>query len=672
MAVALSASDLFEFRLGGAVQALVDGRVLYLESRLDPKENAAQTRVMVIGPGRKVSPFTRGPHDQAPQLSPDGRWLAFLVRQEHVSQLWVMPTDGGEGRQVSDLRGGVNSYAWAPDSRSLALISELRGGELEKASHAAKSEREKHTADVRITSHAFYKLDGEGVFGPGQTQIVLQPLSGPARLVTNWRQRIEQVAYSADGATLWFISQALDLPAVDWAELWQLDPKAGGSPRLVAGDASWSVNQVVPAPHGEDVLVVASDPRELGYGNDQLYLLAPDGSRRRLLAALDRPIGNLSSSDLVPPPGPSVIWPIGHLPYALVSRNGRVDVIEVPLDGSVGQVLTEGDHAVHAMAAQGKALVLARSTAHEPSEIVVLSYGRERVLLRLNRQLLRRRPPVLPTRLAAKAKGGPNVDAWVLLPTEVPGTTLPAVLSIHGGPMMMYGRTYNFEFQLLAALGVAVVAANPRGSQGYGADFCQAIRKEWGVSDQADLFAALDAALEAFPQLDRQRLGVSGGSYGGFMTAWLIGHSDRFKAAHAARSVTDWQQMAGSGDVYWYWHQRLGGYPWDQVPAYRQQSPLTYVTAVHTPVLIEHQEGDLRCPIGQGESFYAALKALGRTAVLVRYPGESHGMTRSGKPWHRVHRLDLLSDWWRHFLLGQPAPSLANHLPETVAGAAAD
>lgn len=667
MAGPLCAEDLFRLKLGGAVQALGDGRVLYLESSLDRKENAAQTRVMAIVPGHRPVAFTRGPHDSSPAVSPDGRWLAFLARDQDSSQLWVMPTGGGEGHQVSDLRGGVHSFAWAPDSRSLALIATVSGGRLEAAATKPPTDQARHTAGVRVTSHAFYKLDGVGLFGPGQTQIIHQPLVGPARLLTSWTARIEQVAFGADGQQIWFISQGLDLPAVTWSELWRLDLSSSTPPRHVAGDANWSVGAVFPAPDQDLVLAIASDPAELGYGNDQLYLLTPGQERLRLLADLDRPIGDLSACDLVPPGGPSVIWPLGQpLPYALVSTEGRVDVVQVPLDGSPGRTMTRGDHAVHAMAAHPEGLVVARSTAREPSEIALVSDQGERVLIALNRHFLRQHPPAALSRFQVGAEGGPAVDTWVITPGErAAGGSVPAVLSIHGGPMMMYSRTYNFEWQLLAATGVAVIACNPRGSQGYGASFCAAIRPAWGELDQTDLEAACDGALARFPDLDRSRLGVAGGSYGGFMTLWLVGHTDRFKAAHAARSVSDWRQMAGSSDCFWYWHQLLGGYPWQEQAAFSQQSPLTYVADVDTPLLIEHQEGDLRCPIGQGESFYAALKALGKTAVLVRYPEEFHGMTRSGKPWHRVHRLGLLRDWWRHFLLGEEPPlSLAEHLLE--------
>lgn len=670
MARALSAQDLFGLRLGGAVQALADGRVLYLESSLDRKDNTAHSRVMALVPGRRPVAFTRGPHDSAPRVSPDGRWLAFLAGGDGPSQLWVMPTGGGEGHQVSDLLGGVRSFAWSPDSRSFALVTLVEGGRLQSASTKPRTDQERHTAGVRLASHAFYKLDGEGLFGPGKTEIVHQPLVGSPRLLTGLGARIGRVAFSADGRSLWFIRQSLDLPDVDWSELWQLELNSAAAPRHVAGDSVWSVDDVIPDPLQDRLLVIASDPAKLGYGNDQLYLLGPGQDRLRLLSDLDRPIGDLSACDLVPPGGPSVIWPQGQaMPYALVSTEGRVDVIEVPLDGTAGKTLTRGDHAVHAMAVHPEGLVVARSTAQEPSEIVMLRQGRERVLHRLNTAFLRRHPPQAPVRFSAAAAGGPSVDAWVILPKDPVGQRIPAVLSIHGGPMMMYGRTYTFEFQLLAALGIAVIACNPRGSQGYGEAFCSAISEEWGARDQADLMAACDQALASFPLIDPRRLGVSGGSYGGFMTTWLIGHSRRFSAAHAARSVTDWRQMAGSSDMFWYWHRRLGGHPWQDQAGWVQQSPLSYVDQVQTPVLIEHQEGDLRCPIGQGESYFTALKALGRVAVFVRYPGEFHGMTRDGKPWHRVHRLALLSDWWRHFLLGEPASSaLAPHLGTASVG----
>jgi dipeptidyl aminopeptidase/acylaminoacyl peptidase len=258
-----------------------------------------------------------------------------------------------------------------------------------------------------------------------------------------------------------------------------------------------------------------------------------------------------------------------------------------------------------------------------------------------------------PEHFVARAIHGPPVDTFLLGPVgREAGRRYPGVLVIHGGPMLMYGWAFSLELQWLAANGYAVVYANPRGSQGYGLEFCRAVRTEWGKKDLADLYSALDGALARAPWLDPDRLGVAGGSYGGFMATWIVGHSDRFKAAVAMRPIVDWRSLVGTGDGGWRWLQRTGGKGfWEDDTWYRQQSPVSYVANIATPLLIEQQEEDLRCPPGQGEMLYTLLKYLGRTPVrLVRYPGESHSMFRDGRPWHRLHRLRQLVEWFDTYL----------------------
>ncbi|HET7560534.1 MAG TPA: prolyl oligopeptidase family serine peptidase, partial [Limnochordia bacterium] len=192
---------------------------------------------------------------------------------------------------------------------------------------------------------------------------------------------------------------------------------------------------------------------------------------------------------------------------------------------------------------------------------------------------------------------------------------------------------------------------NPRGSQGYGEAFCTAIRERWGDLDRKDIEAALDTALAQNPWLDPTRLGVAGGSYGGYLTNWLIGHTDRFKAAVSGRCVADWRGMVGSGDLTWNWMVRAGALPWDERDAwYDQQSPIAYAKRITTPLLLEAQEEDHRCPIAQSELVFALVKAYGRAPVrFVRYPGESHGMSRDGRPWQRVHRLREIAAWFERY-----------------------
>jgi len=251
-------------------------------------------------------------------------------------------------------------------------------------------------------------------------------------------------------------------------------------------------------------------------------------------------------------------------------------------------------------------------------------------------------------RFKAQAPGGPEIDGWIMQPIGfAEGQRYPTILEIHGGPMAMYADAFFFEFQLLAAQGFGVVFSNPRGSQGYDEAHCMAIAKEWGNLDYKDLMAVLDTAIAENPWIDTERLGVTGGSYGGFMTNWIVGHTDRFKAAVTGRSICDWRMMVGTGDFGSYWIRKFDGVaPWVDDTHYKQQSPITYVGNVKTPILIEHQEGDLRCPIDQGMMWYTAIKYLNKAPVrFVTYPGEFHGMSRNGKPWNRIHRLGEIVSW---------------------------
>jgi dipeptidyl aminopeptidase/acylaminoacyl peptidase len=230
------------------------------------------------------------------------------------------------------------------------------------------------------------------------------------------------------------------------------------------------------------------------------------------------------------------------------------------------------------------------------------------------------------------------------------GKQYPAILYVHGGPMAMYGWTFFFEFQCLAAAGYAVIYTNPRGSQGYGQEFCSCIREDWGNLDYLDVMAGLDAALAAAPWIDRERLGIAGGSYGGFMTNWAVGHTDRFKAAVTQRSVVNEASSVGTSDFGYVDMASYPTRPWEDMTFYRGVSPLTFVEQIHTPLLIEHQEEDYRCPMEQAEQLYTALKVLRRTVEFVRYPDSSHGMSRTGKPWLRVYRLRTIRDWFDRFI----------------------
>jgi dipeptidyl aminopeptidase/acylaminoacyl peptidase len=245
---------------------------------------------------------------------------------------------------------------------------------------------------------------------------------------------------------------------------------------------------------------------------------------------------------------------------------------------------------------------------------------------------------------------GTRIHTWCMQPSPVTDRP-PVILEVHGGPMSMYGYRYVHEFQCLVAAGYAVVYTNPRGSVGYGRAFCEVIRGQWGDRDYRDVMAGLDQALAHWPSLNSERLGIAGGSYGGFMVNWAVSHTDRFQAAVTMRSVVNRFSAMGSSDLGWLRVPQYGSGPWWEDPApYWQQSPLRYASAIHTPLLIEHQANDQRLPVEQAEQLYSALQYLGRPVEMLLYPEESHGMSRGGRPWHRVHRLHEIVGWFDRYL----------------------
>jgi dipeptidyl aminopeptidase/acylaminoacyl peptidase len=256
-----------------------------------------------------------------------------------------------------------------------------------------------------------------------------------------------------------------------------------------------------------------------------------------------------------------------------------------------------------------------------------------------------------PEYMAYTGADGWPMDGWVMKPQDFdPGKKYPLILEIHGGPHAQYGYGFFHEMQMLVVAGYVVLYTNPRGSCGYGRDFALTVRGDWGTKDSLDILAGIDALLQK-GYIDERRMGVTGGSYGGFMTNWLIGHTDRFKAAVTDRSVTNLASDFGSGDIGWIFaDDEMETTPWENLGRYMQHSPISYVKNMHTPLLIIHSEQDLRCNIEQAEQLFAALKYLGREVLFVRFEGQSHGLSRAGHPKLRLERLRHIRDWFDKYL----------------------
>jgi dipeptidyl aminopeptidase/acylaminoacyl peptidase len=404
------------------------------------------------------------------------------------------------------------------------------------------------------------------------------------------------------------------------------------------------------SPDGRTIAFLARAELNAYGRNVQLFTVPSDGGQATCLSsALDRSCGALH------------VRPSGR-PTAGRSRwrpedRGDIGLWRVAATGSAApQRIVGGERVLNGFSASadGRTLAFAASRTVAPAEVFVCGAdgGDERRLTDLNRAWVESVALSAPERFRL-TRAGFELDVWVMRPAGfVAGQRYPTLLNIHGGPHAQYGHNFFDEFQVYAGAGYAVVYTNPRGSQGYGEAFTQAVVGDWGGGDYADVMAALDEALARYPFIDPERLGVLGGSYGGFLTSWTVGHTKRFKAACSERAVNCQYTMFGTSDIGHSFNVvELGGpLPWEDMARYIERSPLTYAKDMTTPLLILHSEDDLRCPIEQGEQLFVALKKLKREVRFVRFPGENHEMSRSGKPRHRLERFRHILDWFAKYL----------------------
>lgn len=667
----ITPEDLFNLHLVGDVEIHpIKDQVIYVDKVACRESNDYQSRLVSVTPGHDPIVYTKGTTDDTPRFSPDGRHLAFLSKRSGQSQVWLMPTDGGEARACTRIEGGVKEFIWHPDSKHLILIAHI-GPEGLKPEINEQEESDlyrKFNQDVKVISELAHKMDGVGYYTEKRKHVVIQSIEDhaePSQLTRGPFQH-HGLSVSPDGSKLVVISRyGDDYDRESFKQTAYVLPLgeedlSSAKPQPLAPDP-YSVSAVAFYPDGQRVLLLADNADDLGYDNTGLFEASLDGKSFCPIARdWDRPFTDLSISDM-PAPGsnPLTFSKDGSQVFALTSRNGTTQLARVDLQAGSVELLTDAPQVFYSFAINQSRThaALATTSPMNPGRIMWLALDGAPSLTTLsdpNQAILKELSLSVPERFSARTPDGPALDGWVMKPQDFSAETrYPTLLEIHGGPMMMYAESFFFEFQWLASLGYGVVYGNPRGSQGYGRDFCLAIQKRWGDKDYRDVMAILDTAIDQNAWIDSDRLGVLGGSYGGYMTNWIVGHSDRFKAAVTMRSVVDWKAMVGTGDGGWHWIRRANdAWPWGEDDAwYREQSPITYVPNITTPLLIEHQEGDLRCPIEQAEILYTAMKYFDRAPVkFIRYPDEFHGMSRNGKPWHRIYRLNTYQEWFSTYL----------------------
>ncbi|WP_026546835.1 S9 family peptidase [Paenarthrobacter nicotinovorans] len=607
--------------------------------------------------------ITRGFRDSSPAFSPDGLVLAFLRSDpDGKPQLFVVEAAGGEPQRITAQHSGVAGFIWAPDSHRIAFLARVpeqgRYGTVDGVGAAGE--------DARLITANQYRMNGVGYTAdqPQQVFVVEVPeLGGEPAVAPRGRAAHEQPksaapgipaatqltfggadhespCFSADGSHLFFVAALHEGHDDDLVtSVYRVDA-AGGEPSVVEPSHGklQTVTGVRASLDGGWLFYTAQDlgttGRDFVARNGVLYAMPTGGGEATALTDVE----HLDVSGPLEPSGPSSV-------LVLNTALGSVELLDVNAVGEITPLVHGARVVIGATVAANGEIAVSLADASSVGDVASLERGELRLLTDFSAGLRNNSRVSEPLDFEAESSDGHPVHGWLVLP-DGPGPH-PVLLTIHGGPFAQYTGAFFDEAQVYAAAGYAVVMCNPRGSAGYGQTHGRAIKEHMGTLDMQDVLAYLDAAIAAHKALDKDRVGIMGGSYGGYLTAWTIAHDHRFKAAIVERGFLDPVSFTGSSDIGWFFGGEYTGGTLEHMTA---QSPMAVVGSVQTPTLVVHSEDDLRCPIEQGQRYYSELKARGVDTALLVFAGEDHELSRSGTPHHRKQRFEHILRWWAQHL----------------------
>lgn len=593
-------------------------------------QSAAQTPVPAGAPGAIGTATTPGVSSALAVAAAAGTDAAPRA------QVYALSLDGGEARRLTNLKNGVNSFQWSPDGTRLAVTS-----------RTGPSDAKPPSSDVRHYRNTSYKFNDTGWFDDKRSHVwVVEVATSAARQLTSgedWND--SDPRWSPDGTRLAFVSDRTG-HAFDESrntDVWVVNADGTGALTKISdhdeADSSprWS-------PDGKTVAFVGVVSQR---DHPKIWLAPASGGSASRLA--------LEGLDLIPS---NLEWAEGgRALYFETGVRGETQLFRVDVAARKLRQVTQGARAVHGvdMDERSRRMVYAANDFKRLDDLYVadLDGGGERQLTRRNAKLWAQLRLQDVERLTYKGADGWDVDGFLVKPLGwQEGRKYPLVLSIHGGPAGMYGVDWFHEFQVYAAKGWAVFYTNPRGSTGYGQKFERGIEGEWGGKDYVDVMNGVETVLQKHPWIDRSRMGVTGGSYGGFLTNWIVGHTDVFKAAVTLRSVVNFVSDEGTRDGAYGHTPDFGGDLFEKFDFYWERSPLKYARNVRTPILILHSDNDQRVPLEQAEQWFRALRHSGATAEFVIFPRENHNLTRTGEPKHLVESLNWQTYWFERYLDG--------------------
>lgn len=644
----LTTDTLWDWRTVSSPQISRDGKtVVYMMGWNDRMSDAMYSNLwMASVEGADQRPVTQGAfRDSMPRWSPDGKRLAYLSNRSGKPQIHVRWMDTGQEAPITDLQEAPANIAWSPHGTWIAYTAHVPAKPSWSVNMTEKPAGAKWAEPPIIVTRLHRRQDHEGLIKPGYTHVFVVPSTGGApREISTGDYDYGAPAWTPDGQ--WILTASHRVPDADYdlegPEIYAISVRDGEVRQLT--HRKGPDDNPVPSPDGKKIAYTGYDFKRQSYTVTHLYVMDADGGNpRQLAAALDRdvhtPVWSADSSEI----------------YFAAEDHGMSHLYRVKLDGKYDQ-LTSGKVRFASAYATGDAftvsdqgqIAIVGSSYILPADIVTFNAHGSPQLTRLtkaNDSLLMDRNPSEVEEFTYDSFDGRPIQAWIVKPPDFDASKkYPLILEIHGGPHAMYGVEFAHEFQVQAARGFVVLYTNPRGSTGYGEEFGNTIDTRYPGDDFKDLMAGVDAVL-ARGYIDTKKLAVTGGSGGGLLTAWIIGHTDRFAAAVSQYPVTNWITQAGTADAgYFFAAIWMKAMPWENPKQYMEHSPIFFADKFQTPTMVITGEADYRTPIEESEQLYFALKARKVPAVLVRIPDEPHGI-RGAHPSHRIAKMEHVLGW---------------------------